>query len=102
MGYELEVEEDRAKDIWLTRPIQSAVDGKMAIVETFKRTPLQLFNLPQHFVIPLFQRPYVWKRGHQRTDSSRRISRVAVQYAQICLRTGDGCVVTSIHTCSPV
>lgn len=22
-------------------------------VETFKRTPLQLFNLPQHFVIPL-------------------------------------------------
>lgn len=34
-------------------------------VDTFKRTPLQLFNLPQHFVIPLFQRPYVWKEDEQ-------------------------------------
>lgn len=34
-------------------------------METFKRTPLQLFNLPQHFVIPLFQRPYVWKEVEQ-------------------------------------
>lgn len=34
-------------------------------METFKRTPLQLFNLPQHFVIPLFQRPYVWKEEEQ-------------------------------------
>ncbi|QRN80414.1 MAG: DUF262 domain-containing protein, partial [Nocardiopsis sp. BM-2018] len=34
-------------------------------MDTFKRTPLQLFNLPQHFVIPLFQRPYVWKEDEQ-------------------------------------
>lgn len=34
-------------------------------METFKRTPLQLFNLPQHFVIPLFQRPYVWREQEQ-------------------------------------
>ncbi|MGO1543625.1 MAG: GmrSD restriction endonuclease domain-containing protein [Gulosibacter sp.] len=34
-------------------------------METFKRTPLQLFNLPQNFVIPLFQRPYVWKENEQ-------------------------------------
>lgn len=34
-------------------------------METFKRTPLQLFNLPQHFVIPLFQRSYVWKEDEQ-------------------------------------
>ncbi|GAA1645741.1 GmrSD restriction endonuclease domain-containing protein [Microbacterium flavum] len=34
-------------------------------METFKRTPLQLFNLPQHFVIPLFQRPYVWREEEQ-------------------------------------
>lgn len=34
-------------------------------METFKRTPLQLFNLPQHFVIPLFQRAYVWKEEEQ-------------------------------------
>lgn len=26
---------------------------------------MQLFNLPQHFVIPLFQRPYVWKEAEQ-------------------------------------
>ena len=34
-------------------------------METRKRTPLELFNLPQHFVIPLFQRPYVWEEGDQ-------------------------------------
>ncbi|MEV8378767.1 DUF262 domain-containing protein [Kribbella sp. NPDC056861] len=34
-------------------------------METFKRTPLQVFNLPQHFVIPLFQRPYVWREDEQ-------------------------------------
>lgn len=26
---------------------------------------MQLFNLPQHFVIPLFQRPYVWREDEQ-------------------------------------
>lgn len=34
-------------------------------METYKHTPLQLFNLPQHFIIPLFQRAYVWDREHQ-------------------------------------
>ncbi|WP_424447604.1 GmrSD restriction endonuclease domain-containing protein [Microbacterium arborescens] len=34
-------------------------------METFKRTPLQLFNLPQHFLVPLFQRPYVWREDEQ-------------------------------------
>lgn len=34
-------------------------------METRKRTPLELFNLPQHFVIPLFQRPYVWEETDQ-------------------------------------
>lgn len=51
-------------------------------METFKRTPLQLFNLPQNFVIPLFQRPYVWKEDDQweplwkdiRRITERRIS----------------------------
>lgn len=28
-------------------------------------TPMQIFNLPQHFVVPLFQRPYVWEEDHQ-------------------------------------
>lgn len=28
-------------------------------------TPMQIFNLPQHFVVPLFQRPYVWEEEHQ-------------------------------------
>ncbi|MFB9074989.1 DUF262 domain-containing protein [Citricoccus parietis] len=34
-------------------------------METRKRTPLELFNLPQHFNIPLFQRPYVWEEEEQ-------------------------------------
>jgi hypothetical protein len=46
-------------------------------VETFKRTPLQLFNLPQHFVIPLFQRPYVWKESEQWEPMWKDIRRVA-------------------------
>ena len=29
-------------------------------MDTAVRTPLEIFNLPQHLVVPLFQRPYVW------------------------------------------
>ena len=29
------------------------------------RTPLAIFNLPQHLVVPLFQRPYVWDEEDQ-------------------------------------
>lgn len=46
-------------------------------METFKRTPLQLFNLPQHFVIPLFQRPYVWKENEQWEPLWKDIRRIA-------------------------
>lgn len=46
-------------------------------METFKRTPLQLFNLPQHFVIPLFQRPYVWKEVEQWEPMWKDIRRIA-------------------------
>ncbi|MFT3874445.1 MAG: DUF262 domain-containing protein [Nocardioides sp.] len=49
----------------------------MGHVETFKRTPLQLFNLPQHFVIPLFQRPYVWKEDEQWEPLWKDIRRIA-------------------------
>jgi hypothetical protein len=34
-------------------------------MDTFKRTPLQLLHLPQNFVVPLFQRRYVWKEDEQ-------------------------------------
>jgi len=37
----------------------------MAIVETAVRTPMQIFNLPQQLVVPLFQRPYVWDEQNQ-------------------------------------
>ncbi len=46
-------------------------------METFKRTPLQLFNLPQHFLIPLFQRPYVWREAEQWEPLWKDIRRVA-------------------------
>lgn len=39
--------------------------GKMTPVKTDVVTPMQIFNLPQHFVVPLFQRPYVWEEEHQ-------------------------------------
>lgn len=34
-------------------------------METNVRTPLDIFNLPQHLVVPLFQRPYVWDEADQ-------------------------------------
>jgi alkylated DNA nucleotide flippase Atl1 len=34
-------------------------------METNVRTPLEIFNLPQHLVVPLFQRPYVWDETEQ-------------------------------------
>lgn len=34
-------------------------------METNVRTPLEIFNLPQHLVIPLFQRAYVWNENDQ-------------------------------------
>lgn len=34
-------------------------------METHKRTPMQLFTLPQHFNVPLFQRTYVWEEAEQ-------------------------------------
>lgn len=51
--------------------------GILGKMETFKRTPMQLFNLPQHFVVPLFQRPYVWKEAEQWDPLWSDIRRVA-------------------------
>jgi len=34
-------------------------------METNVRTPLDVFNLPQRLVVPLFQRPYVWDEAEQ-------------------------------------
>lgn len=46
-------------------------------METFKRTPMQLFNLPQHFVIPLFQRAYVWREDEQWEPLWKDIRRIS-------------------------
>ncbi|WP_243794290.1 DUF262 domain-containing protein [Saccharopolyspora gloriosae] len=34
-------------------------------METLVRTPQDIFYLPQHLVVPLFQRPYVWTEENQ-------------------------------------
>lgn len=47
------------------------------LVETHKRTPLELFNLPQHFIVPLFQRPYVWREEEQWEPLWKDVRRVA-------------------------
>jgi hypothetical protein len=46
-------------------------------METRKRTPLELFTLPQHFHIPLFQRPYVWEETDQWAPLWQDIRRTA-------------------------
>ena len=46
-------------------------------METQVRTPLDIFNLPQHLVIPLFQRPYVWNEENQWVPLWNDVRRVA-------------------------
>lgn len=58
-------------------PLFTNSAGRLRRVETFKRNPLQLFNMPQHFVVPLFQRPYVWKQDEQWEPLWQDIKRVA-------------------------
>ena len=43
----------------------------------FKRTPLQMFHLPQHLVVPLFQRPYVWDEDEQWAPLWQDVRRLA-------------------------
>ena len=54
-------------------------------METFKRTPMQLFKRSQYFVIPLFQRPYVWKQDEQWEPLWRDV----VHVAELRLREPD-------------
>ncbi|WP_205673392.1 GmrSD restriction endonuclease domain-containing protein [Amycolatopsis nivea] len=46
-------------------------------METVVRTPLDIFNLPQHLVIPLFQRPYVWNEEKQWASLWQDVRRMA-------------------------
>lgn len=46
-------------------------------METFKKTPQQLFTMPQQFVIPLFQRKYVWDEEDQWAPLWKDIRRIA-------------------------
>lgn len=54
-----------------------AITRQTADVDTYKRTPIELLGLPQHFVVPLFQRPYVWKEEEQWQPLWKDIQRVA-------------------------
>ncbi|WP_309132977.1 DUF262 domain-containing protein [Brevibacterium sp.] len=65
------------KQSYVTKILGYDCCGIFERVETFKRTPMQLFNLPQHFVIPLFQRPYVWKEDEQWEPLWNDVRRVA-------------------------
>lgn len=46
-------------------------------MDTKVRTPLEIFNLPQHLVVPLFQRPYVWDEEEQWQPLWQDIERTA-------------------------
>jgi hypothetical protein len=46
-------------------------------VDTHVRTPLAIFSMPQHLVVPLFQRPYVWDEANQWEPLWQDIRRLA-------------------------
>ncbi|TDV48956.1 DUF262 domain-containing protein [Actinophytocola oryzae] len=46
-------------------------------METVVRTPLEIFSLPQHLVVPLFQRPYVWNEEDQWVPLWQDVRRMA-------------------------
>lgn len=46
-------------------------------MDTQVRTPLEVFTLPQHLVVPLFQRPYVWDEEEQWLPLWQDVERVA-------------------------
>ena len=46
-------------------------------LDTQVRTPLEVFALPQHLVVPLFQRPYVWDEEEQWLPLWQDVERVA-------------------------
>jgi uncharacterized protein with ParB-like and HNH nuclease domain len=49
-------------------------------LEVEKRTPHQIFNMPQRLLVPLFQRPYVWSEEAQWEPLWGDITRVAERY----------------------
>ncbi len=46
-------------------------------METNVRTPLDIFHLPQHLVVPIFQRPYVWDEADQWVPLWQDVRRIA-------------------------
>lgn len=69
-------------------------------MDTFKRTPLPLFHLPQHFVIPLFQRGYVWREDEQWAPlwaDVRRIAELRISDPHLNAQHFLGAVVLQAH-----
>ncbi len=48
-------------------------------METQVRTPNAIFGQPQRFLVPLFQRPYVWNEEQQWEPLWRDLERVALR-----------------------
>ena len=48
-------------------------------MQTDVKTPLEIFSMPQHLLVPVFQRRYVWTAESQWEPLWRDISRVAVR-----------------------
>lgn len=68
---------------WRYRPVLAGCGevfcngSKEGFVETVVRTPLEIFNLPQHLVVPLFQRSYVWNEEDQWVPLWQDVRRMA-------------------------
>lgn len=55
----------------------SVLDRRALLVDTSVLSPMQVFGLPQHLVVPLFQRPYVWSRDEQWQPLWEDVRRIA-------------------------
>jgi uncharacterized protein with ParB-like and HNH nuclease domain len=72
----------------------------MVVVQTNVLTPMQIFNLPQHLVVPLFQRPYVWDEQEQWQplwQDVRRLTEVRLREPYSSLTHLLGAVVLQAH-----
>ena len=69
-------------------------------MQTYKRTPHQLFFKPKHFVVPLFQRPYVWQQEEQWVplwDDVRRATEVRMAQPHLSPQHFLGAVVIQLQ-----
>src|SRR3954464_15307718 len=65
-----------ARAEYLRCPLGIDLPGRH-LMETYVRTPQDVFMQPQHLVVPPFQRPYVWEKEEQWAPLWQDVRRLA-------------------------